>query len=125
MKTPEWQPVDLGSVEGFRFVLSFEPEDISMEDHFINQCGWSVNDYKTIKNYYWFCAKVIAYKGKVACGDSYLGGNCYKNKKDVFGDFKLTSAAPFWDNVSTLLSGYGVQMIQDAIIEANENLENN
>lgn len=125
MKTPDWLPVDLGSVDGFKFVLSFEPEDMSMKDHFINQCGWSLDDYKSIENNYWFCAKVTAYKGKIACGDAYLGGNCYKNKKEVLSDFKLTNDSPIWDNVQTLLSGYGAQMIQDAMLEAKQNLEIN
>jgi hypothetical protein len=125
MKTPDWQPVELGSIDGFKFVLSFEPEDMSMKYHFINQCGWSLVDYTSIANNYWFVARVTAYKGKIACGDAYLGGNCYKNKKEVLGDFKLTNELPIWDNVQTLLSGYGAQMLQDAITESKQNLEIN
>ena len=108
MKTPDWQPVQLPEKDGFKLVLSFEEEDLPAYYHFVGECGWSDEDYQSIKNYYWFCAKVTAFKGKIECGASYLGTCCYKSKKDIIG---------------TNLGGYLPQMINDAIEEAKENLE--
>ena len=113
MKTPSWKNQNLGTDRGFKIELRFHEEDRSMKDHFINECGWSQDQYNDIKNYYWFVAEVVAYKGSIECGSSYLGGNCYKNLKDVMQDKKP-------ENV---LGGYLPQMIEEAIEEAIENLK--
>lgn len=108
MKTPNWQPVQLTQKDGFKLVLSFEEEYSCGYDHFVNECDWSKEDYESIKNFYWFCAKVTAFKGKIECGTKYLGACCHKSKKDV---------------IETDLGGYLPQMIEQAIDEAKQNLE--
>lgn len=110
MKNPNWRPVQLTEKDGFKLVLSFEEEDHSAKYHFINECEWSKDDYKSIKNFYWFCAKVTAFKGKIECGTDYLGACCHKSKKDI---------------IETNLGGYLPQMIDAAIDEARQNLEIN
>ena len=113
MKTPSWKNQNLGYHKGFNLELRFAEEDWSMKDHFINGCGWSQDQYDDIKNYYWFVAEVVAYIGSIECGSSYLGGNCYKNLKDVMQD----------KNPENVLSGYLPQMIEEAIEEAIKKLQ--
>lgn len=52
MKTPTFQDQNLGTFEGFKVVLSFEEEHLNAKDHFIEECGWSKEEYSSIKNYY-------------------------------------------------------------------------
>lgn len=110
MKTPDWLPVELPKKDGFKLVLSFEHEDMCARDHFMNTCEWSEEDYNSIKDYYWFTAKVTAYKGKIEAGTAHLGGNCYKSKTDF---------------TNQELSHYLPQIIAEAVEEAKENLEIN
>jgi len=117
MKTPNWKPVTLAIKDGFKIVLEFEEEiDLNPKKHFIEDCGWPSIEYSTISNFYWFVAKITAYKGVIECGSSYLGACCYQNKKDVVnpikGGFKL-------DNC---LGGYAPQMVEEAVEEAKRNL---
>ena len=117
MRAPTWKPVKLGTFEGFEVELSFEEEDESPRKHFIDFCGWTKEEYSKISNCYWFCVKITAYKGTIECGTVYLGGNCYANLKEVLGDYK--------NNIDTLLSGYGLQLIEEATTEAKEALNTN
>tara|TARA_R110000850_G_scaffold234325_1_gene359260 strand:- start:10 stop:354 length:345 start_codon:yes stop_codon:yes gene_type:complete len=112
MKTPEWKEQIICIKDGFKAVLSFEEEHIDARNHWITECGFTKEQYKEIANYYWFCAKITVYKGSVACGDNYLGGCCYKSLKEVLASGKI----------DFMLSGYMPQMIDEAIIEAKENL---
>lgn len=113
MKTPNWQPVQIAKIDGFRIVLSFQKELINPKTYFINECGWSQDELKSIKDCYWFCAKVTAFKGKIECGSSYLGANTYNTLKDVLGDCPEKDA----------LSGYIEQMIDECIEDAHRNLD--
>ena len=112
-KTPIWAERKVAEQDGFTITLSFEDEDMNMRDHFINDCGWPADQFNEIKNYYWFTAKVTAYKGTIKCGCTYLGACCYKTLKDVLGS-----------DTSTMLGGYLPQLIEEAIEEANEALAN-
>lgn len=113
MKTPYWLVQTICTQEGFTLKLSFEKEDMDPRDHFLNVCGWSKEQYSEVKNLYWFTAKVTAYKGKIECGSAYLGGNAYKTLKEVLGD----------NPQETGLSGYMPQLIEEAIDDAKENLD--
>lgn len=112
MKTPDWKPQNIGIIDGFKIVLDFEKEHMCPKSHFVNECGWSDDEYNEIKNYYWFSAKVITYKGVIECGSAYLGGCCHKNLKCVMGDKKLEN----------ILGGYLPQLIEEAIDEAKASL---
>ncbi len=83
------------------------------EEHFLNVCGWSKDQYYEIRNLFWFTAKVTAYMGKIECGSAYLGGNAYKTLKEVLGD----------NPQETGLSGYMSQLIEEAIDDAKANLD--
>ena len=72
------------------FIICFEakPEDISMRDHFIRYCGWSEKEYRRIRDFAWFCAKVSAWKDGKELGTAYLGGCCYKTVKEFYTKYK-------------------------------------
>ncbi len=112
MKTPIWKSETIHKDDDFTYVLSFEEEFIDPHYHFTVECKWEEEQYSNIKNFYWFCSKITAYKGKIECGSAYLGGNCYKDKKDVMGA-----------GLDTMLGGYAPQMIEEAREEALDNLE--
>jgi len=108
MKTPEWQSVKLDKSKGFNILLTFEPDPIDPEDHFRNDCGWTDEEYEEIQNFYFFTAKVEAYKGQVLAGESYLRACCYKDKEGA---------------LKGKLSGYLPQIIDEAVQDAFDNLE--
>ena len=113
MKPPDWQQQTICRRDGFKIVLSFEYEDEDSKKHFIDFCGLSEEEYKPIANYYWFCAKVTAFKGKIECASVYLGGNAYKTLMDALGT----------NPEETGLSGYMPQLIDELIEEAHTNLD--
>lgn len=113
MKIPNWQEQTICKREGFTLKLSFLEEDMNSHYYFITECGWSKEDYKTIAAYYWFTAKVTAYKGVIECGSAYIGGNAYKNLKEVLSDNPEENG----------LCGYIPQLIDEAIEDAHTNLD--
>jgi hypothetical protein len=106
MRTPNWKEVKLKSSVGFDITLSFQEEDSDARHEFIDGCGWTSEEYATIKNHYWFCVKVAASVGGVEFGTSYLGGNAYTSLKEV---------------IDTELGGYLPQLIDEAVDEAKSN----
>ena len=90
------------------FIITFEAEEehIPVRQHFIKTCGWSESDYRKIKNYDWFSAKVSAWQNGVELGSAYLGCCSYKNASD----FYLTS------------DDYFDQMVREAIDDARKKL---
>jgi hypothetical protein len=106
MRTPDWESIKLESVNGFYITLSFEEEYMDARNDFINECGWTSEEYATIKDQYWFCAKVSASVGGMEFGTSYLGCNVYKSLKEV---------------IDTQLCGYLPQLIAEAVEEAKSN----
>lgn len=109
MRTPTWKDQNLGIHNGFKIVLSFKDElMMNARYHFINELGWSKEEFKKISNWYWFTAKVTAYMGLIECGDNYLGCCCHSTLKDV---------------LDSELSGYLPDMIHEAIQEAEKNLK--
>lgn len=111
MKTPDWRETYLGEFDGFALTIEFNEEIMNARNHFIKECGWTEEQYNEIKDFYWFQSIVKAHKGVVHCGSAYLGGNCYASKNEALGD-----------KYETLLSGYGPQLIKEAIECANANL---
>lgn len=108
-KVPVMAERKVAEQDGFTITLSFEDEDMNMRDHFVNQCEWTEEQYNEIKKYYWFVAKVTAYKGTIKCGCAFLGGCCYKTLKDVLGS-----------DINTMLGGYMPQLIEEAVEDANK-----
>lgn len=116
MRTPTWNSETIHKDDKFSYILSFEEEYINAKDLFINECDWSVESYKTIKDYYWFSAKITAFMGKVEIHSVYLGCNCYKNKAQVMGDGGK-------DALDDILGGCAPQMVEECREEALNLLE--
>ena len=110
-RTPSWAVCKVTDQGGFTITLDFVEEHQNMKDHFINDCEWTIEQYNEIKNYFWFTAKVSAYKGSIEAGVAYLGGCCHKSLKDVLGS-----------DINSMLGGYMPQLIEEAIENANEAL---
>ena len=108
MRTPTWKPLKLNSVGPFELEVEFLPEDTDPKSDFIGNCGWTEEEYKRIRNFYWFCAKVTASLDGRELGSSYLGLCCHPNKQSVLKSY---------------LGGYLPQMIREATEEATEELK--
>lgn len=118
-RTPTWVPQHITDFDGFRIVLKFSSEHFNMRDHFMNDCGWSKEQYEKINNFYWFTAEVCAYKGRVCVGSAYLGANCYESLNDVLGITKDNPTV----KVSEVLAGYAPQLIAEAVEEAKTSIK--
>lgn len=114
MKTPQFNDQLIYKDSEFSYMLSFEEEYLNSREHFIEDCGWTLEEYKNVIGQYWFVAKVTAFKGSIECGSAYLGGCCYKNLKEIMQD----------GTPDKILSGYAPQMIEEAKEEALRNLSN-
>lgn len=72
------------SVKGIIICFEAEPEDRTMAQHFMGECGWSSKEVKKLKGSAWFCAKVSAWKDGEELAAEYLGACCYKNEDDFW-----------------------------------------
>lgn len=80
--------IPLFEQDGFILCFEAEEEDISMRHHFIKECGWSEKEYRKIRGFSWFCAKVSAWKGGIEMGTAYLGCCCYKTAEEFYTTYK-------------------------------------
>jgi hypothetical protein len=89
------------------FIICFEalPEDISMYQHFVEECGWPEEKYLEIEDSAWFCAKVSAWKDGKELGTAYLGCCCYKTTEEFYTTYK---------------DDYFADMVEEALAEAKE-----
>ena len=58
--------------DGFEIHFEALPEDISKHEHFVNQCGWTEEEFTEYQGYTWFCAKVSAHKAGIELCSVYL-----------------------------------------------------
>lgn len=92
--------------DGFIICFEAEPEtNIDKRKHYIKECGWTEAQYRKIKNYAWFSAKVSAWKDGEELGTAYLGGCCYKTEEEFYTVYK---------------DEYFAQMVTEAIEEAKK-----
>lgn len=95
--------VPLFEKDGFIICFEAEPEDISMREHFIKECGWSKHQYNKIRGHAWFCAKVSAWKDGKELGTDYLGCCSYRTAEEFYTTYK---------------DDYFAQMVDVAVAEA-------
>ena len=116
MKTPNLKDVLLTKEGSISYVLSFEEEYEEAYNHFVGKCGFDQDEWESIKDCYWFCAKVEAkLPTGLVIGTAYLGGNAYASKAEVLGNGELDD----------ILSGYAPQMVDEAKQEALAFLKDN
>ena len=115
MLAPDWQEqVLLTTKDGIKMILSFEEEYyLNPETHFKRECGFSDAQYEEIEDFYWFCAKITAYRAGLELGNAYLGACCYKDLQEVLGN----------GGIGSVLSGYGPQMVEEALEEARSTIK--
>lgn len=97
------------SYEGFDIYFETEEEFESIREHFIDECGWSKEQYASLLSSKpkWFCAHVVAKKAGIELGEAYLGGCCYNSHKEFY---------------TTYFDDYFKDMMKDAVNEAKTRL---
>ena len=68
------------------YAVCFEAKDehTSARHHFINECGWSPEEFKSIRSYAWFCARVSLWKDGKELGAEYLGCCSYRTESAFY-----------------------------------------
>ena len=72
------------------FTVCFEAgeEDISARHHFIKECGWTESQFRKIKDYPFFCARVSIWFDGVELAADYLGCCSYKTESEFFTRYR-------------------------------------
>lgn len=72
------------------FVIAFEalPEHVPMRQHFIKECGLTEADYRRMRGFAWFTARVSAWKDGIEKAASYLGCCCYSSAEEFYTKFR-------------------------------------
>ena len=83
----------------YTFCFEAEEETISMRSHFVDECGWTPEQFKRIRNYKWFSARVSLWKDGIELGAEYLGGCCYRTESAFYKKYETDY---FADMVRTL-----------------------
>lgn len=65
-----------------------EEEDISAKKHFIEECGWTAQEFKKIRNYKFFSAKVSIFKDGEDLASDYLGCCSYRTVGEFFKEYR-------------------------------------
>lgn len=74
-----------------------EEEDRSARHHFIKECGWTELQFRLVKNFSFFSAKVSIWKDGAELAADYLGACCYKTEAEFYTRYRADS---FSDMVS-------------------------
>lgn len=72
------------------FIICFEAirEDMSSRQHFVNECGWTQQEFEKVRNFYFFSARVTAWKDGKELGAAYLGACSYRRLSDFYTKYK-------------------------------------
>lgn len=73
---------------GFQVFFYAETEHVDKRKHFIDECGWTEAEYKTISKMRWFTAHVQIRVAGLALSDQYLGCCCYNSTKEFYTTYK-------------------------------------
>jgi hypothetical protein len=68
------------------YVVCFEAEEemVSLRRHFIQECGWTEAQYRKIRDFAWFSAKVSLWRHGKELAVEYLGACCYKTEDEFW-----------------------------------------
>lgn len=91
------------TVDGFGILFEAEPEYMPMRQHFIRECGWTESQYREIKDFAWFSARVSAWKNGEELASKYLGACCYESVEEFYTKYH---------------DDYYVQMVEEVVVEA-------
>jgi hypothetical protein len=82
----------------FTVCFSAEEEEMSAEEHFIDECGWTKAQFRKIEDFPFFCAKVSIWHDGEELASDYLGCCSYKTEKEFYTRYRSDY---FADMVST------------------------
>ena len=88
------------------FVVCFDAKEETMTAryHFIKECGWTEKQFRAIKDYLFFCAKVSIWRDGEELASDYLGACSYKTEAEFYTRYR---------------SDYFVDMVHQCVGEAN------
>jgi len=71
-------------------IICFEalPEEVDARDHFIQEWGWTEEQFTSIEYLPFFCAMVSAWKDGIEQAVAYLGCCCYEKVSDFYTKYK-------------------------------------
>ncbi len=96
----------ISTIEGLEVWFEAEQEHVNMRTHFIDECGWSKEDYAGLKNAKWFSAKVEIHKAGIVLATEYLGCCCYNKVSDFYKEEK----GYFQDMVATGIEAAKIEL---------------
>lgn len=68
--------------------FSAEEEEINPRHHFIKECGLTEAQYRRIKDFPFFCAKVSVWKDGKCLNDQYLGACSYESEEQFYTTYR-------------------------------------
>ena len=84
-----------------------EPEEYDMKKHFMKDCGYSLERFRKIEHFQWFCAKVSVWLNGRELTAEYIGSCCYEDPMEFVRE-----------------SDYYPEMKRDALAKALKALQN-
>lgn len=76
------------AIGDYIITFSAEEEEISPRHHFIKECGWTESQYRKIRDFPFFCAKVSVWKDGECLNDQYLGACSYESEEQFYTTYK-------------------------------------
>lgn len=77
--------IPLFEQDGFIICFASQPEDaIAMRHHFIQECGWTARQYRALRGFAWFSARVSAWRNGVEIAATNLGCCCYRTVEEFY-----------------------------------------
>lgn len=97
------------TIEGFDVYFEAEKEFVSERQHFVGECGWTIEQYRAHRQSKpaWFSAKVTIKKGGVELSNQYLGCCSYQSGKAFY---------------TTYHDDYFADMVKEGVEEAKQQL---
>lgn len=78
----------LATIEGFDIFFQAETEHVNKKQHFMEECDWTLEQYKELKGTAWFCAHVEVRKAGIPLSNQYLGCCSYKTVSEFYTEYK-------------------------------------
>lgn len=74
-----------------QYIITFSAEEetgTGPRQHFIKDCGWTEAQYRRIKDFPWFCAKVCVWEDAKCLNEQYLGYCSYQTEEEFYTTYK-------------------------------------
>lgn len=98
-------------IPGIDYVVCFNPgeEFVGMRKHFMEECGWTEEQFEGIEDFAWFNAEVSLWQGGAEIDCQHLGCCCYGKPSEFYTRF---AADYFSDMVRELVEDHCPQHVE-------------